>query len=220
MDVQTLFDNGEFDKVIDLLKDGEPNVNLAFAYQKTKQWELGMNVWNALLVKSPENADYYNERGVCKFNLRFKHAIQDFNKAVELEPNNPYRYASRAFVKDRMGDTKGGIEDYEIAVKLDPEDAISYNNLGLLQEKLGYQKSSKKNFAIADELAEENPDSLPKMQDKTENNITPEKNNFPPISPINEKTDNTFVSILKSVFTDKKTRSDFFAFIKNGFKIK
>ena len=44
--------------------------------------------------------------------------------ALGLEPNNPYRYSSRAYIKDWIGDIKGAIADYEVAVKLDPEDSI------------------------------------------------------------------------------------------------
>ena len=57
---------------------------LAFSYQKTKRWENAMECWNRLIAKNPNNAEYYNERGVCKFNMRFKHAIQDFNRDNDL----------------------------------------------------------------------------------------------------------------------------------------
>ena len=73
--------------------------------------------------------------------------------ALGLEPNNPYRYSSRAYIKDWIGDIKGAIADYEVAVKLDPEDSIAYNNLGLLQEKLGYVDKAKSNYKRADQIA-------------------------------------------------------------------
>jgi tetratricopeptide (TPR) repeat protein len=152
MNVQSLYDNGKFKEVIEILKDQAPDPILAFAYQKTKQWELGMNVWNALLVQSPENADYYNERGVCKFNLRFKHAIQDFNKAVDLEPSNAYFYSCRAYIRDKIGDTEGSVEDYTKALELDPEDAITLNNLGLAEQKLGYTARARERFKDSDDL--------------------------------------------------------------------
>ena len=70
------------------------------------------------IEEEPTNAIYYSERGVCFLNLNnTERALEDMNQSAKLEPKNPYRYASRAFVKDRMGDTKGGIADYEIAIK-------------------------------------------------------------------------------------------------------
>ena len=83
-------------------------------------------------------------------------AIQ-FDLALALEPNNPYRYSSRAYFKDRMGDTEGALHDYEKAVELDPEDAIAYNNKGLIEEKLGYQARSKKSFDKSNALVDYEP---------------------------------------------------------------
>jgi len=162
--------------------------------------------------EEPTSAIYYSERGVCFLNTeQYGKALADMNTSVKLDPDYAYRYASRGFVKDRMGDTKGGIEDYEIAIKLDPEDSITYNNLGLLQEKLGYQKSSKRNFVIADELA----DGESFEESKPEN-----KNSLPPITPVTNEPKKTVASILKNLITDKNSRTEFFKFIKNGFKIK
>lgn len=125
---------------------------LAFSYQKTKRWENAMECWNRLIAKNPNNAEYYNERGVCKFNMRFKHAIQDFNRAVELEPNNPYFYSCRAYIKDKTGDTEGSVEDYTKSLSLDLTDAITMNNLGLAEQKLGHTAKARAQFKASDEL--------------------------------------------------------------------
>ncbi len=63
-------------------------------------------------------------------NNRNEEALEDFNKALALDPENPYRYASRAFFRDRIGDYQGALEDYEITISLDPDDAIAINNVG------------------------------------------------------------------------------------------
>lgn len=174
------------------------------------------------IEEEPTNAVYYSERGVCYLNLNQKgRALEDMNQSVKLDPDYSYRYASRAFVKDSMGDIEGGIADYEIAVKLDPEDAIAYNNLGMLQEKLGYKKASERNFKKADTLAEENPNSLPNIPKETEQKNTESPNketSLPPIKTGNKK--ENMGSIVTKIVMDKSTRTDFWKFIKNGFKIK
>ncbi len=152
MEVQGLFDAGKYEEVIAHLQDSEPSELLAFAYQKSKKWEDAMNVWNLLISASPQRADYYNERGVCKFNLRFKHSIQDFDKAIELEPTNSYFYSCRAYIKDKTGDTEGSVADYTKALELDPEDAITLNNLGLAEQKLGYTAKARERFKNSDDL--------------------------------------------------------------------
>jgi tetratricopeptide (TPR) repeat protein len=152
MDVQALFDQGDYAAVIKKLKKGEPRPILAFAYQKSKLWEEAMNVWTTLIVKYPDAAEYFVERGVCKFNLRFKHAILDFNEAIEMDPTNPYFYSCRAYIRDKTGDTEGSVEDYTKALDLDPEDAITLNNLGLAEQKLGFTARARERFKYSDDL--------------------------------------------------------------------
>ena len=152
MDVQAQFDQGDYAAVIKKLKKGEPRPILAFAYQKSKLWEEAMNVWTTLIAKYPDAAEYFVERGVCKFNLRFKHAILDFNEAIEMDPTNPYFYSCRAYIRDKTGDTEGSVEDYTKALDLDPEDAITLNNLGLAEQKLGLTARARERFKYSDDL--------------------------------------------------------------------
>src|SRR5690606_41157446 len=79
-------------------------------------------------------------------------SLEGLDRALDMDPDNPYRYASRAFLKDRIGDLHGAIADYERAIEMDPEDGISINNKGLVEEKLGYQDRAKASFQKADEL--------------------------------------------------------------------
>ena len=155
MNAVQLFEEGKFQLIIKKLKRSNEIKDIelvAQCYQKLKDWEQAMNCWNTLIQQFPENSHYYNYRGVCKFNLRFKHAIQDFNKAIELEPNNAYHYSCRAYIKDKTGDTEGAIEDYSTALELDPEDAITLNNLGLAEQKLGYTQRARERFKYSDDL--------------------------------------------------------------------
>lgn len=152
---QELFDNGKYSELITLLSktsNADEQQLLAYSYQKTGKFEEAMNCWNELIQKLPEVAQFYNERGVCKFNLRFKHALEDFNKAVELEADNPYFYSCRAYVKDKIGDSEGAVEDYEKAYKLDPTDAITLNNLGLAEQKLGHTAKAREFFKKSDSI--------------------------------------------------------------------
>lgn len=152
MDVQALFDNGDYTAVIKQLKNSEVRPILAFAYQKNKEWEKAMDVWTLLIAKYPDAAEYYVERGVCKFNLRFKHAIQDFDQGIAMEPDNAYYYSCRAYIRDKTGDTEGSVADYTKAYELDPEDAINLNNLGLAEQKLGFTAKARERFKYSDDL--------------------------------------------------------------------
>lgn len=163
---------------------------------------------------APSNANYYSHRGVCYFHLKeMDKSLADMDKSVELDPDYGYRYASRAYIKAAKGDLQAAVDDYQKAVDLDPEDSVSYNNLGLVQEKMGYESKARSNFEKADKLAEllegTGVDSSEKIEPR---NIQQEINE--------EKKEQTFSKIFKSVFTDKQTFKEFIQFIKRGFKSK
>ena len=150
--------------------------------------------------------DLLSIRGEAKFKLkRYKAALKDYDKAQELEPKNAYRFASRAFVKDAMGDTKGAVEDYKVALQLDPTDATILNNLGVLEEKLGYKEASQRKFKLADELYK-----------LDQNNAAPSIEEAQP--EIEER--QSMLRILRLLLVSKKQRLEFLKFLKNGFKLK
>ncbi len=157
--IETLFAERQYNeclKLISKVTQDQQNQDIlrikGFCLQRTEQQELAMEVWNVLIAHDPKCAEYFAERGVCKFHLKFKSALSDFNTSVELDPSNAYRYACRAFVRDKLGDTEGAIEDYRTSVELDPDNEVTLNNLGLLEEKLGYQSHAQTRFKQADEL--------------------------------------------------------------------
>jgi tetratricopeptide (TPR) repeat protein len=155
MDFQSLYSKGEYTKLIEQLKqtDNADELELlALSLQKTGAFEQAMDVWTRLITKLPEVASFYNQRGVCKFNLRFKHAMEDLNKAISLEPDNAYHFACRAYIKDKTGDSEGSVEDYRKAHELDPSDAITLNNLGLAEQKLGHTTSARDFFRKSNDL--------------------------------------------------------------------
>lgn len=154
-------------------------------------------------------------RSMCYFHLgQFENSLEDFNQAVLLEPNNPYRYSSRAYIRDAMGDIDGAILDYEKATHLDPEDAIAHNNLGLLLEKKGRMKQAKSHFKKADEAA---PSFF---QDKEENSGTEKVETTSPINNLGPDENMSHMGVIRQTISSRKGFNEFMNFIKNGFKLK
>lgn len=168
--------------------------------------------YTRVLTADDKDAEIYSERGVAYFHKgELKKALEDLNRARDLEPENPYRYSSRAYIRDAMGDLEGAIADYEHTIKLDPEDAVAHNNLGLLEEKRGYHAKAKVLFNFADELSKDatgsdNPD------DYRPKNIQKE------IDKETKKEEPSTTRVIKQVFTDKSAFKDFLNFIGNGFR--
>lgn len=155
MQAKERFDQGDFAGVISEFgntNDADDLELLGLSYQRTGQFDQAMDVWNRLIRRLPEAAPFYLERGVCKFNLKFPHALDDFDRAIKLDPGNAYYFACRAFVKDKLGDTEGAVEDYRNAHHLDPEDALTLNNLGLAEQKLGHTANARRFFRQSNDL--------------------------------------------------------------------
>jgi Flp pilus assembly protein TadD len=123
-----------------------------------EKFDLALAACERLLTAQPHQAEIHYLKAMCLLRLgRDKASLQSLDEACLLEPNNPFRYASRAYLRDRTGNLEGAIDDYRTAIHLDPEDAIAHNNLGLLLEKAGYQQAAAQHTQRADELSRQQP---------------------------------------------------------------
>lgn len=107
----------------------------------------------------------YWQRAVCQtlmnnFNisqgidarLKTAKALDDFDKAIVLAPENAYLYYDRASLYVGMGDIANAIEDYSRAIRIEPHMAEAYYNRGLLYYSQGDRTSATKDLSKAGEL--------------------------------------------------------------------
>jgi len=168
-----------------------------------------IQLYTLAIELDPQNARYISQRGVAFFRIgKNEEALYDLDLALKIEPQNPYRYSSRAFILSNLNRIDDAIKDYEKAIELDPEDAIAYNNLGLLQEKKGFDQMAKTNFEKADEIAE--------VDQHQSDNGSVEHHRL--LIPENKYKNISYWKFVRMVFTDAKTRREFFEFIKRGLK--
>ena len=185
---------------------------------KERDFQSAVELYNLAIEIQPDNADVYSDRGVAYYHLKkLNLSLMDMDKALELDSTNPYRYASRAYIKDACGDTEGAIADYKRTIELDPEDAIAFNNLGLLEEKLGRQNAAKVNFKKADELADKLGLNIGQFQETQTSTESTGNSTTQDTAPQNVESSNILKESAK-VFTDKNTFREFVRFVKNGFK--
>ncbi len=62
--------------------------------------------------------------------------MADYNKAIELDPQNSDAYNNRGIAKKDLNDYAGAIADYNKAIELDPQHSVVYNNRGLAKNDL------------------------------------------------------------------------------------
>lgn len=72
--------------------------------------------------------DLYNA-GMIKYDAgNYKKAIEDFDKAIELDPKNAEIYNERAAAKHGLKDYSWAIADYSTSIELEPTNARTYNS--------------------------------------------------------------------------------------------
>ena len=107
-----------------------------------------------------DKAVRYHSSGDQKAELeKYFAAIDDYNKAIELDSNYAYAYFSRGLAKRKLGDNKGAIADYTKAIELNPNRRIAtnyYNNRGIAKVIIDDYKESIADFNDAIELDSNN----------------------------------------------------------------
>jgi Flp pilus assembly protein TadD len=72
-----------------------------------------------LIDSKAAEIDYICQIGTDKFNRgEFNTAIDDFNRAIEMDPENPNLYNLRGHARYSKGDTKGARSDFAKSKKL------------------------------------------------------------------------------------------------------
>ncbi len=220
---KSLFEKQEFEKAIEaldsFLNKHENNADAlytrAICYRKTDQFEKSIADFTTILTRLPNEPTLLCDRGISHFhNKDIASAMLDMNKAVELDPNNPYRYSSRAYIRSKS-DIDGALADYEKAVELDPQDEIALNNLGLLQENAGRMKAAQKNYKKANSIIGYDPDKRKEAIDKKDSKENSEKTDTPNEEP---PTKDSLGKVMLSVFTTKQGRQEYFNYLKSLFK--
>ena len=80
--------------------------------------------------------EVYDLRGNTKvFLSRYEDAIIDYNKAIEIDPHNPYLFFWRGFAFEVMQEYQKAIKDLSISLKLDSDFSLAKNLLDHIENK-------------------------------------------------------------------------------------
>jgi tetratricopeptide (TPR) repeat protein/S1-C subfamily serine protease len=93
--------------------------------------------YNLIISRQPETYAYVN-RGIAKSDLGQKlAAIQDYDRAIALNPQDAKAYYNRGIAKSDLGQKVAAIQDYDRAIALNPQMAQAYYNRGNVKSALG-----------------------------------------------------------------------------------
>jgi len=130
-------------EIIDYAKAVEINPNLLNAYS-------GQNVPKDIIENNSDDAETYYNLGFSKVKSNdYRGAIEDFTKAIRINPNYTDAYNNRGIAKDKLGDYRGAMQDYSIAVEVNPNFTLAFYNLGSSKVKLKDYKGAIDTFTKA-----------------------------------------------------------------------
>ncbi|HSD93363.1 MAG TPA: tetratricopeptide repeat protein [Methyloceanibacter sp.] len=98
-------------------------------------------------------ASIYSDRGVAKWRLnQTKEAIEDFNQAIQLSPENGAVYNNRGNALMDLGHPDEALKDFDRAIALSQNYGVAYNNRGNARVALGQYDLAFHDFRKAVEL--------------------------------------------------------------------
>ena len=100
-------------------------------------WHDDLSLYTHTLQVTNNNERMYNNRGNAYFRLRkFKEAVSDYTKAIEIDPGGK-AYYNRALALLRLGDFSRAVSDLDKAIRNDPKSSRAYCGRGYALFKLG-----------------------------------------------------------------------------------
>ena len=91
---------------------------------------------------------------------KFDFALKEWNKYLELFPNDAAALSNRGNVKLVIGDVEGSIADQDKAITLNPSTVDPYINRGIAEEALGLWSLAKKDYMFVISKDSENFSAL------------------------------------------------------------
>ena len=99
------------------------------------------------------SASFYYIRGINRYNNGDYHqAIDEFTKALNLNPKDSNSYYHRGRSKLILGDNNGAILDFDNAIMFNAKFEYAYALRGLAKEKVGNMKAACNDWQIASNL--------------------------------------------------------------------
>jgi tetratricopeptide (TPR) repeat protein len=112
----------------------------------SKRYDEAIRCFDRKLAFAPE-ADAYVERGIARRKSgQLRTAIEDYDEAIRLKPNNGIAYFNRGNVNRDMGLDQEAIRDYSEAIRVDPMRLEAFGNRGVRYLSLGMLQPAIQDF--------------------------------------------------------------------------
>lgn len=143
--------------------------DLAFEFTNQMRFSDAEVLWSKIISMNESNAAAYSNRGNCRTSqAKFKEALDDFERAIQLAPEEPDSFLGKGVALEGLRDYEGALRAYKRSYELSlqrfgEKDVVALNNIGNAYGGMGdwqsayeyYQKAasaeSKFVFALANQ---------------------------------------------------------------------
>ncbi len=95
----------------------------------------------------------YVNRGVMHLGSRdYSRAIEDFERALSLEPDDPTTLSNRGLARARSGDLAGGLSDLDASISIASNNAFAFSTRALIRALAGRTEGSLQDYERAIQL--------------------------------------------------------------------
>ena len=130
--------------------------SVGYLFHTKEMWEKAIAAYDKAMDLNPDFVAY-NQRGIAKSQLsQYKTALNDFDKAIELNPHEAGPFSNRGIVKLELGEHEAAFVDFDRAIQLQPDLVDAYYNQGLARLDLGKHSDAVSSF---DEVIRLQPDA-------------------------------------------------------------
>ena len=149
------------DAIDDYKKSLELNPNYKEADKALTDTKNNLDIYNNSLINKDYTKDpmYYFSKAHNLYNKRkYEEAIENYNKSIDLDPNNSYAYNNRGLAKNNLEQYFNALKDYDNdkAIELDPNNSVIYYNRGLAKTHLWQYEEAIEDYNKAIELDNNN----------------------------------------------------------------
>ena len=129
------------------------SISIGIVQPQSVNAEMNPAFHSMIVSENQMTAKDFLRRGNLRYGQRdFRGAIEDYNQAIKLNPDDATAYYNRGVGRSELEDKKGAIEDYNQAIKLKPDYVDAYSNRGVGRSELGDKKGAIEDYQKAADL--------------------------------------------------------------------
>jgi tetratricopeptide (TPR) repeat protein len=115
------------------------------------------SLFSKILSKTPHHKQALVSRGAARLNdERPDVAIEDFNRAIEVDPSYARAFHLRGLAHEKQGHHPAAIDDFVRALKIDPDYGAAYYSRASLLTKLGRDADAAADMQVVAHMTQRN----------------------------------------------------------------